>query len=342
MFDLDDIDSKSVKSFASKINKHNILGAIRMNPGTTRQKLATKLSLSPSLINIYINELIRDHWINVTEKSGNTVGRKTENLAISPRQIHFICILVKPDGIVANLNDLQGAILRSFEYAWPIPENQSEYLHSLSQSLKTLHKEINLPANEIKGIVVFDGPVINQHFHVFQIRGLKEWAPLSLKNLLQRALPFQTMVFSQSNAIINFYRFQQLLTDFIYLVLTGSMAIGVVQCNIITQGHIGTAGELSHASLDPQGLPCICSGTGCLETLNSPAQRWEILNSKLLSRLVEKYCPLDFLVNLGSGQQGISFPNRAGLRIRPVLPKKSDILAGAYHSVVQAFIQATI
>ncbi|MFH0919804.1 MAG: ROK family protein [Fibrobacterota bacterium] len=342
MFDLDDVDSKSVKTFASKINKHNILGAIRLNPGTTRQKLSAKLSLSPSLINIYINELIRDHWINVTERSGNTVGRKTESLAVSPHQTLFICILVKPDGIVAHLNNLQGTTLRFFEYAWPIPENQPDYLHSLSQSLNTLSKETDLQTNEMAGVVVFDGPVINPHFHVLQIRGLKEWVPLSLKNLLQRALPFQIMVLSQSHAIINFYRYQQRLTDFIYLDLTGPMAIGVVQCNVITQGHIGTAGELSHASLDPQGLPCICSGTGCLETLDSPAQRWEMLNDRLLSRLVRKYHPLDLLVNLGPGPEGVSFPNRGGLGIRPVLPEGADILAGAYHSVVQAFIQAKI
>lgn len=62
-----------------------------------------------------------------------------------------------------------------------------------------------------------------------------------------------------------------------YLNLGTGVAAGIVQDGSLIRGARGTAGEIGHISIDPNGPLCRCGQRGCIEALaggGSIAQRW--------------------------------------------------------------------
>ena len=54
-----------------------------------------------------------------------------------------------------------------------------------------------------------------------------------------------------------------------YVSLSSGIGAGIVVDGRPYRGHAGTAGEIGHVVVDPQGPICRCGNRGCLETLAS-------------------------------------------------------------------------
>ncbi|MEJ1156157.1 ROK family protein [Microbacterium marmarense] len=62
-----------------------------------------------------------------------------------------------------------------------------------------------------------------------------------------------------------------------YLNLGTGIAAGIVEDGVLMRGRHGTAGEVGHISVDPNGPLCRCGQRGCIEALaggRSIAERW--------------------------------------------------------------------
>jgi predicted NBD/HSP70 family sugar kinase len=57
--------------------------------------------------------------------------------------------------------------------------------------------------------------------------------------------------------------------DLAYLSIGTGLAAGLALDGRLRRGVQGAAGEVGHLPVDPQGLPCSCGQTGCLETVAS-------------------------------------------------------------------------
>jgi predicted NBD/HSP70 family sugar kinase len=57
--------------------------------------------------------------------------------------------------------------------------------------------------------------------------------------------------------------------DVLYLRLSHGVGGGLVIAGSLHRGAYGLSGEFGHITVDPQGAPCSCGGTGCLETVAS-------------------------------------------------------------------------
>ncbi|MFE3736890.1 ROK family protein [Streptomyces sp. NPDC059134] len=57
--------------------------------------------------------------------------------------------------------------------------------------------------------------------------------------------------------------------DVLYLRLSHGVGGGLVMGGRLHRGTQGMSGEFGHITVDPEGAPCECGGTGCLETVAS-------------------------------------------------------------------------
>jgi glucokinase-like ROK family protein len=55
--------------------------------------------------------------------------------------------------------------------------------------------------------------------------------------------------------------------DMVYLKVSSGIGAGILIGGHIHRGHAGTAGEIGHVLVDPDGHVCRCGSRGCLETL---------------------------------------------------------------------------
>jgi predicted NBD/HSP70 family sugar kinase len=58
-------------------------------------------------------------------------------------------------------------------------------------------------------------------------------------------------------------------SDLVYVRLSDGVGGGIVADGRLLRGADGTAGEIGHVPVDPEGAPCGCGGRGCLETYAS-------------------------------------------------------------------------
>jgi glucokinase len=54
-----------------------------------------------------------------------------------------------------------------------------------------------------------------------------------------------------------------------YVTIGTGIGAGLISEGKIYRGALGFAGELGHTTVDPDGLPCVCGNSGCLETIAS-------------------------------------------------------------------------
>ncbi|MFD1038483.1 ROK family glucokinase [Virgibacillus byunsanensis] len=68
---------------------------------------------------------------------------------------------------------------------------------------------------------------------------------------------------------------------------------GIIANGRILNGENGTAGEIGHIAVDPNGYPCNCGGTGCLETIASATgivrQAMDIIKRDSTSMLAKRF-----------------------------------------------------
>jgi glucokinase len=60
--------------------------------------------------------------------------------------------------------------------------------------------------------------------------------------------------------------FKKKLRDFVCLTLGAGVGGGIIIDGRIYRGYYGTAGEIGHITIDPEGARCNCGNRGCLET----------------------------------------------------------------------------
>jgi glucokinase len=96
------------------------------------------------------------------------------------------------------------------------------------------------------------------------------WHHVPLKDLLRSAgFPRPLFVENDANAAAwgaYHLEMKRRCTHLIVLTLGTGVGGGVVLNGRLYRGITGSAGELGHVSIDPDGTPCGCGSSGCLET----------------------------------------------------------------------------
>ncbi len=94
------------------------------------------------------------------------------------------------------------------------------------------------------------------------------WKNVPLKDLLRRGLKFPIQVENDANAAAwaaYVVEAKRKVSNLICVTLGTGVGGGIVLHGKIFRGATGSAGELGHATLFPEGIQCNCGNQGCLE-----------------------------------------------------------------------------
>jgi glucokinase len=69
--------------------------------------------------------------------------------------------------------------------------------------------------------------------------------------------------------------------DVMVLLLSDAVEAGVISSGRLVHGRLGNAGQLGHVVVEPDGLPCVCGGAGCLAAYASMSAIEEETNRPL-------------------------------------------------------------
>ncbi|MDQ0690628.1 ROK family protein [Arthrobacter sp. W4I7] len=251
-----------------------VLGrVVQSPPGShlTRAQIAastrlTKASVSSIVLDLLDAGILRERGLNPQGER----GRPGVGLELNPAR-GVIGMEINVDYIAAGVTDLSGAVV-----VQEIRErdNRDSDNAPVLAALAALAAEVRTAATE-KGVEVLGGGLA--------VPGLVDagnstviaapnlgWLDIKLDlDRLLPGLPLGVTLFNEAKAaaLAELAHGPAGRHDFLYV--SGEVGVGgglVIGSELFT-GPEGHAGEVGHIVVDPEGSPCSCGGTGCLETI---------------------------------------------------------------------------
>lgn len=247
---------------ARTINRRSVLHAVASGAAVTRADLARLTGLARPTISSLVDELSADGLV-VELGPGISAGGKRPTLLgidLAARQVIAIDASVRP--FVGMLADLSGT-----EHARGVAPEQGDPTDALAVLVQELAAQATAP---IEGVGIGSPGLVDADGTVIEAANLG-WSDHPLRSLLEAESGLPLWVSNDANAaaLAEFGRLPSERDGLVLVRIGDGIGAGLV---LGARPHVGSsaaAGEIGHLVVQPDGLPCACGNTGCLETVAS-------------------------------------------------------------------------
>jgi len=184
-------------------------------------------------------------------------------------------------------------------YKWEIPTNKENHgmiVEEIWQSIQTHMKKQGITIEHIASIGVgVPGFVDRESGLVYKGTNIG-WENYELKKQLTSLADVPVFVENDANMAAlgeNFKGSGNQASNLIFVTLGTGVGGGIIVNGNIMSGENGTAGEIGHITIEPDGYACNCGQQGCLETIASATgmvrQAMEKISENPTSELAQIY-----------------------------------------------------
>ena len=260
---------KSTVLDVRRINRSTVLRQIYLGHAMSRQELSQHSGLSSASITNVVAELLEEGIVIEAGIEASQGGRPRSILSINPRYGYFIGVEVGDMLIRIELFDLTLHKIGAVGYPVVLSENQPEqvveYIH---QGVKAVLAEAGVTLENVLGIGVSVGGIVEQVEHVFAYIPSWGWRSVPLATLLEERfhmpiyLENAAKVMAQAESLFGAGQGYEHVA--VLLVATG-IGAGIIADGSLFRGAINSAGEWGHTCIELDGRLCRCGSHGCLE-----------------------------------------------------------------------------
>ncbi|MFA5974959.1 MAG: ROK family protein [Elusimicrobiota bacterium] len=169
-------------------------------------------------------------------------------------------------GIKLGLITHTGEIINSFRFSTPSKRDAKEVINQIAGHAREL---IGTAGNaKISGIGIGAAGDVAPETGVVRISPNLGWHNVPLKALLSRRLKYPIVVENDANAAAwaaYVVQARRKIRHLLCVTVGTGIGGGIVLNGKLYRGATGTAGEIGHMTLFPEGHPCNCGNRGCLE-----------------------------------------------------------------------------
>ncbi len=245
-------------------NLHNVLKFIINSRAISRADISRNLSLNKATVSYLTNQLEELGIIAPQEELKKTNGRHSVLYELNKNFANVISINVKPQNVLVYVTLLNGEII--FEEKINIKITNSTTLLTATKDIVTkLLKEY--PKNIGVGVGIH-GTVNNSS--IINFTPYNNIENYDLKTELSKAFP-DTNFYIENEANVTALGESNILDEETAITITNSKGIGsgIIVDYKVYGGSKGFAGEIGHTIVEPNGIPCPCGNSGCLEQYSS-------------------------------------------------------------------------
>jgi glucokinase len=163
----------------------------------------------------------------------------------------------------------QGEILDRHKEATHASDGWEKVVARLIDNIKRQRESAALKGFDVASVGVgAPGVILAEKGVVVKSPNFPDWNNLPLKDKLEKSLNLPVFLENDANAAALGEQWRgagQGIQSMILLTLGTGVGGGIILDNKIWHGADGMAGEIGHMTLIPDGRPCSCGNTGCLE-----------------------------------------------------------------------------
>ncbi|MEJ7837686.1 MAG: ROK family transcriptional regulator [Thermomicrobiales bacterium] len=248
-----------------------LFNLLRAVPETTRTDLVNASGLSKATVSETIAELMAQGFLAEIGKRQPGRGRSQVVLALQAENRLVIGAQFSEHGCYAALCNLGGAPIALAER--PIAGlAPSAYVDALAACVSELRDQATAPilglGVGVPGLVSEDGRTV--------LRSVPHgWTNVPMCDLLEERIGLRVAIANRAKAAALGEYWQGTFPEhadrsqLIYVFVGSGIIAGYVFDGSLYLGHSGSAGEVGHTTVQPDGQQCGCGNHGCLHTLAS-------------------------------------------------------------------------
>ncbi len=267
-------------------NRRLVLEMIRLGNGVSRADIAERTGLTSQTVSNIVRRLLDEGFIVEAGKRRLEGGRKPRmGLRINPGAGYALGAHVDRDEVRVALLDLSGEVVARNHHGLFRESDPSEAIALISDSVEDVVGEAGVERERILGLgVACPGPLDPSSGVVHEPPGMPGWREVRMKEVLEAQTGYEVVVDNDAIASAVGERWMgsaRGAQDFMFVYKGWGMGAGLFIGGQVYRGKTGTAGEIGHMPLDPNGPECSCGNRGCLIRYCSPqeisaAVRWRL------------------------------------------------------------------
>jgi len=250
------------------VNELRVLHLLRTQGALSRAEIARRTTLTKATASRIIAELERHNLVRELGPRTQRRGRRPILYQFNTTSAIALGLEVRQYECHATVTELDATPLRSYEL--PLPDRQvSTFIDVLSQIADRVRADFPQP---LVGIGVGIPGVYDHQQQLVILAERLGWADLDLVSLIRERIGLDVYIVNRANAAAlgeRWYGAGRGCNDLCYLQIGSGIKAGLIVDGELYWGGNGSAGEIGHLTLVPDGPVCVCGRRGCLEALAS-------------------------------------------------------------------------
>src|SRR5882724_3458348 len=163
--------------------------------------------------------------------------------------------------------DRDGKMLNKIAGSTPVGAGRDAVISDMVRAIETL--QAGLPRQKLSGVGVgVPGFILMDKGIVVGAPNLPEFDNYPVRDEIEKRLGAKVILENDANAAALGEKWMGAgrdVDDLILLTLGTGIGGGIIAGGRVLHGSVGMAGELGHLTISPNGNPCGCGNTGCVE-----------------------------------------------------------------------------
>ena len=163
--------------------------------------------------------------------------------------------------------DSTGKMLDKFATTTDLKAGRNAVLSDMVKAIETLRSRMEGQVLAGVGIGV-PGFILIEKGFIVGANNLPEFDNYPVRDEIERRLGTRVILENDANAAALGEKWMgagRKVDDLVLLTIGTGVGGGIIMGGRVLHGHVGMAGELGHMTVVPNGNPCGCGNTGCLE-----------------------------------------------------------------------------
>ena len=270
------IDKLKLCKLAANGTQATVLQTVRDNSPISRTGIVS-LTGQPHAAVSRSTAILLSKNILAEDGGTDTKGpRRKRGLRLNPNYGYVIGIEYGPDGIeTVAMNTAYQPIAKSVKTIDLANCDQNEILELVCTAVKSLQKDVKIPAAQCLGIAAVDPGLIDDDAGISVLATTMErWNNVPVVTTLEEHLKLPVLLLGSSTAkilAVDRLELNNSIANLLYIEYGQGIACGMKLNNTYISGQGHLAGELGHLQISNSQAVCRCGGVGCLEAAASLA-----------------------------------------------------------------------
>ncbi len=235
------------------------------NQPISRIDLAKKTKLNKSTVTRIVNDLLaKDLVKEMGSVMKETSGRRPIKLVMNQKAGYVISIEIDRHKIFGIMSDLLGEIIYEHEEDL-LYKNQELVIPQIKDFIYEIKAQLPKSSHGLIGIAIGVHGMVTEN-NLIRYAPYLEWVNFNLVDYLQEQIEEPIYINNEANySVLGEHIFSYHYDNMISLNIKTGIGMGIIIDKHLYNGKYGSAGEIGHMIIVPNGIPCPCGNKGCFE-----------------------------------------------------------------------------